>query len=446
MRILVVDAHQDLLEFTIRELREDGHSVVGAASGQDARAELDRAFYDLALLDLQLPDDNALNILPRMLDDNPSLDVVVITPPDDMKTAVEALRFGAMDWITAPFTSEQIRSLLNRINKNRKLRSRLNELEFQVGSDLPPFSFDSSNPVMTGALEVAAKAANSSASILLQGENGTGKSAFARFVHQNSNQKDNPFVTVSCPSLSPQLLASELFGHVKGAFTGAVKDTWGKVAQADEGTLFLDEIGELSLDLQPRLLRLLQEREYERLGETQTHQANVRLIAATNLDLEAAVASGDFREDLYYRLNVISLTMPPLRERPGDIVQLASSFLQFFAKQCRKQVKGFSAKADRALLNYSWPGNLRELRNYVERAVIMTESELIQLEDLPSKLGPKKRSSKRGIGVGDQVSLETLEKEHIKQICSRASTKEEAARILGIDPATLYRKRRRYQL
>tara|TARA_A100001037_G_scaffold303183_1_gene336581 strand:+ start:1410 stop:2750 length:1341 start_codon:yes stop_codon:yes gene_type:complete len=446
MRVLIVDDEEDLLNATVNDLREDGHSVVGATTGTDALSQLDQTYFDLVLLDLQLPDADSFELLSQLQDSNPNLDIVVVTPADGMQTAVEALRLGALDWITAPFTSDQVRVLLNRISRNRQLRGRLSELELQVNSDLPPFSFNTTNPVMTGALEVAAKAANSPASILLQGENGTGKSVFARFIHENSDAADQAFVTVSCPSLSPQLLASELFGYVRGAFTGAVKDTWGKVAQADGGTLFLDEIGELSLDLQPKLLRLLQERQYERVGETQTHQANIRLIAATNINLEDAVRSGTFREDLLYRLNVINLTMPPLRERPGDILELANSYLTFFAKQCRKPVKGFSAKADRALLRYSWPGNLRELRNYVERAVIMAERELIELEDLPSKLSPTRKPRKDQGILGQDVSLENVEKEHIKLVCARHKTKDEAARVLGIDKATLYRKRRRYRI
>ncbi len=444
VRLLVIDDEQEMLNATMSALQGEGHVVIGAECGEDAIQQLERSYFDAALLDLQLGEEDGLELLPRLLDETSGLDVIVVTAPDSMNTAVEAMRLGALDFVAAPFSQEQLRGLLNRVAQNRRMRSRLDELEFQVNSDLPPVFFDSTNPGMTGALEVAGKAADSHASILLHGESGTGKSVFARFVHENSSLREERFVTVSCPSLSPQLLASELFGYVKGAFTGAVKDTWGKVEQADGGTLFLDEIGELSLDLQPKLLRLLQEREYERVGETTTHQSNVRVIAATNIDLEKAVADGHFREDLLYRLNVISLTMPPLRERLGDIPAFAHNFLRFFAAQCRKQVKGFSAAAERALLHYGWPGNLRELRNYVERAVIMADGELVQMMDLPSKLHPRKKRSSKSDKLGGNVSIADLEKEHIKLVCERCSTKEEAARILGIDKATLYRKRQRY--
>lgn len=444
MRLLVIDDEQEVLSTAVSALQGEGHVVIGAECGENAIHELERSYFDAALLDLQLGEEDGLELLPRLLDETSGLDVIVVTSPDSMNTAVEAMRLGALDFIAAPFSEEQLRGLLNRVAQNRRMRSRLDELEFQVNSDLPPVFFDSTNPGMTGALEVAAKAADSNASILLHGESGTGKSVFARFVHQNSALREERFVTVSCPSLSPQLLASELFGYVKGAFTGAVKDTWGKVEQADGGTLFLDEIGELSLDLQPKLLRLLQEREYERVGETTTHQANVRVIAATNIDLDEAVAAGSFRQDLLYRLNVINLTMPPLRERIGDISSFASNFLKFFAAQCRKPVKGFSAAAERVLLHYNWPGNLRELRNYVERAVIMAEGELVQVEDLPGKLRPRRARSAKSDLLGGDVSIADLEKEHIRLVCARHATKEEAARILGIDKATLYRKRQKY--
>lgn len=444
MRLLVIDDEQEFLSATVSALQGEGHVVIGAESGDNAILELQRSFFDAALLDLQLGEEDGFELLPRLLEESSGLDVIVVTPQDAMNTAVEAMRLGALDFIAAPFSQDQLRGLLNRVAKNRRMRSRLDELEFQVNSDLPPMFFDSTNPGMTGALEVAGKAADSNASILLHGESGTGKSVFARFIHENSALREERFVTVSCPSLSPQLLASELFGYVKGAFTGAVKDTWGKVEHADGGTLFLDEIGELSLELQPKLLRLLQEREYERVGETTTHQANVRVIAATNINLEDAVAQGEFREDLLYRLNVINLTMPPLRERMGDIPAFANNFLKFFAAQCRKPVKGFSVAAERVLLHYAWPGNLRELRNYVERAVIMAEGELVQLEDLPGKLLPRRRRPSEAGKLGDNVSIADLEKEHIRLICERCATKEEAARILGIDKATLYRKRQRY--
>jgi NtrC-family two-component system response regulator AlgB len=259
-------------------------------------------------------------------------------------------------------------------------------------------------------------------------------------LHQKSPQADHAFVTVSCPSLSRELLESELFGHVKGAFTGAVSDTFGKVAAADGGTLFLDEIGELPLEIQPKLLRLLQDKEYERVGETKLRRANVRLITASNRDLEQAVKNGQFREDLYYRLNVISIRMPALRERPGDLPRIAQEWLRFFGQQVGKELTGFTPAALHALQTYSWPGNLRELRNVIERSTILAEKKEIDLSDLPENLH---RPSSSGVSVGSKTSLEELEAEHIKRIIMSTPSLGEAAQILGIDPATLYRKRKR---
>jgi NtrC-family two-component system response regulator AlgB len=300
---------------------------------------------------------------------------------------------------------------------------------------------------MQKVVEVALKAAGAPATIMITGESGTGKTVLARSIHENSPQKENAFVTISCPSLSRELLASELFGHVKGAFTGATSETWGKVSLADGGTLFLDEIGDLPLEIQPKLLRLLQEKEYERVGETKTRKANVRVIAATNRNLEVAVTEGRFREDLFYRLNVISLRLPSLRERPADLQKLAANYLGFFARQCGKQIGGFSDAAAQAIQNYRWPGNLRELRNVVERAAILASGKQIEPGDLPENMT---QVANGGDGtqpqVGARISLEELENQHLRQVIARTSSMEEAAQILGIDPATLYRKRKKLGL
>jgi NtrC-family two-component system response regulator AlgB len=263
-------------------------------------------------------------------------------------------------------------------------------------------------------------------------------------IHEHSPQRDGAFVTVSCPSLSRELLASELFGHVKGAFTGATSETWGKVSLADGGTLFLDEIGDLPLEIQPNLLRLLQEKEYERVGEAKARKANVRVIAATNRNLEKGVTEGRFREDLFYRLHVISLRMPPLRERRKDLPRIADNYLAFFSRQSGKEIAGFSKAAVEAIQNYEWPGNLRELRNVVERAAILTSSGCIELSDLPDDVALS--SGRGGAGgselLGAKVSLEEVELEHIERVVRQTDSMEEAAKILGIGAATLFRKRK----
>jgi NtrC-family two-component system response regulator AlgB len=280
--------------------------------------------------------------------------------------------------------------------------------------------------------------------VLILGESGTGKTVVARAVHQNSRLADRPFVTVSCPSLSKELLESDLFGHVRGAFTGAVKDHWGKVKAAEGGTLFLDEIGDLPLEIQPKLLRLLQEREYERLGENVTRQANVRIVAATNRDLKKRVAEGAFREDLYFRLNVIAVEMPPLRNRHADLIRFAQHYATHFGKQFRSGIDGFTAQALTCLNVYSWPGNLREMRNAIERAVIMAKHDKIAPEDLPAEMRSENMDTANSEGaIGAMISLQKLEELHMRKVLDRIPNLMEAATVLGIDQATLYRKRKK---
>jgi NtrC-family two-component system response regulator AlgB len=297
---------------------------------------------------------------------------------------------------------------------------------------------------MQQALALAFRAAPTEASILLRGESGTGKGVLARAIHARSHRASAPFVTVHCPSLSAELLESELFGHVRGAFTGAVKDTEGKVAAANDGTLFLDEIGDLPLTLQPKLLRLLQDRQYERVGETRTRACNVRIVAATNQDLPAAVARGTFREDLLYRLNVIEIVLPPLRARREDIIPLAEHLLQFFARQAGKPITGFTPEAKTAIERHHWPGNVRELRNAIERGVILAAGTQCGLADLPAQIGAPPPEPTMQLGAA--VTIEQLEAEHIRRVLASTPTMEQAAAVLGIDPSTLYRKRRRYGL
>jgi NtrC-family two-component system response regulator AlgB len=312
-----------------------------------------------------------------------------------------------------------------------------------VRAVVPEADLQTVEQAMRQALDIAFKAAGSEATILLRGESGTGKGVLARAIHAHSPRASGPFVTVACPSLSAELLESELFGHVRGSFTSAVRDTVGKVAVAEGGTLFLDEIGDLPAPLQPKLLRLLQEKRYERVGETVTKASDVRILAATNHDLEADTAAGTFREDLLYRLNVIEVTLPTLRQRTKDVVPLAEHLLRFFARQAGKSISGFTEEARAAFLRYPWPGNLRELRNALERAVILAAGDVIGLGDLPAQIGSPPRA---GVVVGGRVSLEELEAEHIRRVLTATATIEEAATVLGIDPSTLYRKRKRYGL
>ncbi len=446
MRVLVIDDEANIRKTTMVALESMGHETAEAVDGAEAVKSLETAHFDVAFLDLRLGAENGLELLPKLLKINPNLDVVVFTAHASIENAVEAMRAGAVDYIPKPFTPEQIRQVLGKIVRMRKLEGRLADLEFRLSADSPTTDLTTVEPAVQKVFDIALKAAGTPATIMLTGESGTGKTVLARAVHENSLQKDNAFVTVSCPSLSRELLESELFGHVKGAFSGAVAETWGKISLADGGTLFLDEIGDLPLEIQPRLLRLLQEKEYERVGEAKTRQADVRVVAATNRNLEEAVKAGRFREDLYYRLNVISLRLPALRERPADLPRIARGYLRFFSRQCGKKIEGFSMAAEQAILNYAWPGNLRELRNVVERAVILADQARIEPDDLPENLSPKTGADDAGNAAGSRISLEELENQHLRRILAQTSSLEEAAQILGIDPATLYRKRKKLGL
>jgi NtrC-family two-component system response regulator AlgB len=441
MRILVIDDEAHIRKTTSLTLDALGHECVQVSSGAEVLKELSRGSFDAAFLDLRLGDESGLELIPKMLAAEPKLNVIVFTAYSSIDTAVEAMRRGAVDYIGKPFTPEQIRQSLARIEKNSRLENRVVELESILSSTETLADFTTEEPLVQKVFETATQAAASAATILLLGESGTGKSILARALHRNSPFRDNAFVTVACPSLSKELLESELFGHVRGAFTGAVGETWGKVKAAEGGTLFLDEIGELPVEIQPKLLRLLQEREYERVGDPKPRKANVRVIAATNRRLEDLVKEGKFREDLYYRLNVITIEMPPLRQRPLDLDSLARQHLKLFARQSVKPIKDFTSAALAAMQRYPWPGNLRELRNVIERAVILTKQDKIDVNDFPDSL---RGAQPAGAMIGNRVSLDELEREHIMRIVEIAGSMDEAAQILGIDPATLYRKRKRY--
>ena len=443
MRILIVDDETSIRKITRIAIETSGHSAAEAPGAGRALKFLEEENFDAVFLDLRIGADDGLEVLAKLLKARPALPVVMFTAYANIATAVEAMRRGAFDFIPKPFTPEQIRTVLAKIEKSRALEQRVRALESELAAEAPPVELDSAEPAVRAVLAIAFKAAATPATILLLGPSGTGKSVLAREIHKRSAQRDAAFVTVSCPSLSRELLESDLFGHVKGAFTGAVADAMGKVAAADGGTLFLDEIGELPLEIQPKLLRLLQEREYERVGETRLRRASVRVVAATNRDLAAEVRAGRFREDLFYRLNVISVALPGLHERPSDLRHFADVYVRFFAGRLGKKIAGFSPAVLAAFDSYPWPGNLRELRNAVERAVILTTGGRIEVADLPEAFQGK---SDPAITVGSRVALEALEGEHIRRVLALARNLDEAARTLGIDPATLYRKRQKLGL
>lgn len=447
MDILVVDDEKSIREATVVAIEAEDHYAETATNATVALTKLKEDQWDLVILDVQLGDEDGLQVLEAIRKRHPKIPVVMFTAHGSVQVAVKAIQLGAIDLLEKPFSPEQLRAVLARVRKMSQMETKIEELETVVSRESPTLEFASEDPAVRDTYEVLFRAADTPATVLILGESGTGKSVVAKAVHERSQFKKKPLITVSCPSLSKELLESELFGHVKGAFTGAVADKVGKVKAAEGGTLFLDEIGELPMEIQPKLLRLLQEREYERVGDTKTRKANVRIIAATNKDLKQLVEEGTFREDLYYRLNVIAVHMPPLRARPKDLVHFAQSYVDFFTKQFGRPLQGYSEQAWDVIRNYDWPGNLRELRNVIERAVILAKGKEIGPSDLPSPHGGDQsvtNGSDSNIQVGANVSLEDLEREHIIRVVSRSENLTTAAETLGIDQATLYRKRKKF--
>ncbi len=440
--VLVIDDEKNIRATLSMCLEGMGCHVTAVPSGQAALAALSHQTFDLAFLDLRLGETNGLDLLAQLLAESPNLAIVVITAYATFDTAVAAIKRGAKDYLPKPFTPAQVRHAVEQLTERRELTRRVLDLEGQLREAVPEVDLATTAPKMRAVIEVIVRAAKSEATVFLRGENGTGKGVLARFLHTQSARGSGPFVVVNCPTLSEELLASELFGHARGAFTGAIRDQAGRVEAAQGGTLFLDEIGEISPGLQAKLLRFLQEKQFERVGENKTRHADVRVLAATNRDIETDVKTGRFREDLLYRLNVIEVRTPPLRERPEDILRLAQRFLAFFARSAGRPTPELSQAAEAALLTYPWPGNVRELRNAIERAVILWPAQVVEPQAFPASIAAHATAEPR---LGGDFSLEAIEREHIMQVLARIPTLEEAAHILGIDSSTLWRKRKKYE-
>jgi NtrC-family two-component system response regulator AlgB len=441
LSILVIDDEKNIRATLVVCLEGAGHQVTTAGSAAEAQDAVERQSFDVAFLDLRLGDTDGLDLLPKLLAARPELAVVIVTAYATFDTAVEAVKRGAVDYLPKPFTPAQIRHAVDKIVARQAMSRRVLELEQLVADAVPEADLATDSPRMRAALDTIARAAPAEAPVLLRGESGTGKGVLAQALHAQSRRAAHPFFTVNCPTLSADLLASELFGHARGAFTGAVRDQIGRVEAAEGGTLFLDEVGEIAPPLQAKLLRFLQDHQFERVGETRTRRADVRVVAATNRDLEQDVRAGRFRDDLLFRLNVIEVRVPALRERPEDIARLARGFLAFFARAAGRPPPELSRAAEAALLAYAWPGNVRELRNAMERATILWPARTLGPDALPETISAHAERLPR---LGGDYSLAEIEKEHIVRVLARAPTQEEAARILGVDVSTLWRKRKRY--
>ncbi|MCA9670864.1 MAG: sigma-54-dependent Fis family transcriptional regulator [Myxococcales bacterium] len=451
-RLLVVDDERGVRALCSDVLRRAGYEVETADSAEQALARAQAFDPDLVLTDINMPKMDGIELCKRLRERNPDQIVVLITGYPSIENAVAGMKEGAVDYVTKPFTPDEMRLVVSRALAERDLRDENEQLRRDLRGKHGFETILGSSAALRRVSETARKVARSDTTVLIQGESGTGKELFARAIHVHSDRAARPFVAVNCGSLVGTLLESELFGHVKGAFTGAHANKVGLVSAADRGTLLLDEIGELSPEMQPKLLRLLQEGEVKPVGGVETHSVDVRVIAATNRDLKAEVDAGRFREDLYYRLNVITLDLPPLRERPDDIPLLVAQFLERCAIKARKQIDGITDAGLDYLAQQSWPGNVRELQNVVERAVILASGAVIDVGDLNGDPGttlaaaPAARVPSAAPYLFENLPLDEVERRHIEHVMRKVGgQKSKAADILGINRTTLWKKLRRYE-
>jgi two-component system response regulator HydG len=456
-RVLIIDDHDGMREGMAVTLRKHGHDVAAVRAGQDGVAAYKKAPFDVVLTDLRMEQMDGLEVVAQLHALDPEAVVVVVTAHGTIETAVAAMQLGAVDFIQKPFPPEVLRAKVDKAMELARTRRQLQRLAahneaLTVDIARAAGSLVGQSEPMQKLLGLIRKAAPANATVLIQGESGTGKELVARMVHDLSPRKDEPFVVVHCAALAESLLESEIFGHERGAFTGAVRRRLGRFELADGGTLFLDEIGEISPSIQTKMLRVLQEKKFERVGGEETLAVDVRVISATNRDLKAEVERGKFREDLFYRLHIVPLRLPPLRERPEDIPELASHFIHKHGPRVNRRVKGLTEAALRAMLRYAWPGNVRELENAMEQALVFADGEVLDESDLPAFLQPMQgRPALVGtlpIPHGDRPLpeiLEDLERQLIAQAYEKARrVKTDTARLLGIKTSALYYKLEKY--
>ncbi len=433
--VLLVDDEQNILRTMTICLESIGLEVTATPKPEEALKFASEKHFDIAFFDLKMYPVGGLQLLANIKRFSPDTIVVIVTAHGSVDTAVQAIKQGAYDYLQKPFDFQELQHFAQKVYDHFLLQKQLKDLKEELHKYQAAEEIITSDTQVLSLLNLAREVADTNISVLIEGESGTGKELIAKYIHKSSSRVDAPFVTVNCAALSESLLESELFGHVKGAFTGAVKDRQGRFEMADRGTVFLDEITEIPTTTQAKLLRFLQSREFERVGDSQTMKVDVRFIAATNRDLKAALSGGSFRDDLYYRINGVTVKLPPLRERPDDIPLLIKHFIQKFGGDNPPEIE---PDAFGILTNYRWPGNIRQLENVVERSVLLAHGRKIEVHHLPEEI--RQLEGKR------LVSLEELEKEHIARVIQQTATVDEASHILGIDPATLWRKRKKYDL
>ena len=450
-RILVVDDERGVRTLSTDVLRRAGYEVEEADSGAAALGRFAKGEFDVVLTDIKMPKMEGIELCKRLRHERPDQIVILVTGYPSIDSAVRGMKEGARDYVTKPFTPDEMRLVISRALKERDLQEENERLRRDLRSRHGLDAIIGVSPIMRRLFDTARKVARSETTVLVQGESGTGKELFARAIHVHSERATRSFTCVNCGSLVGPLLESELFGHVKGAFTGAHANKMGLVTVADRGTLFLDEVGEMALELQPKLLRVLQEGEVKPVGSLDTRKVNVRVVAATNRDLGDDVAQGRFREDLYYRLNVVCLKVPPLRDRPEDVPLLVDHFLRAYAAKARRKIDGLTDAALSHLQAQPWPGNVRELQNVVERAVILSSGSVIDLVDVadtPDGLEPPATPPTLAPSPYpfDGMSLDEVERRHIEHVLNAvAGQKTRASEVLGINRTTLWKKLRLYE-
>jgi two-component system response regulator HydG len=448
VKILIVDDEESHRIMLRAVLKDEGYGVSEASDGTEALRAVEKEAFDLILMDLRMTNMDGIEALTEIRKISPNVPVLIMTAYASVKTAVEALKAGAFEYLTKPLDIEGLKILIEKALEHYHLRTENLVLKERLGDRFDFSRIIGRSAAMKALLETLAMVAPTDATVLIMGESGTGKEVVANAIHHNSPRAPQPFIKVSCAALPETLLESELFGHEKGAFTGAVARRAGRFELAHRGTIFLDEVGEMSPATQTKLLRVLQERAFEPLGGSRTIQVDIRVIAATNRDLAAQVKEGRFREDLYYRLNVVSLTVPPLRERKEDIPLLADHFLALFREKNRKSIQAISGKALDLLLRYEWPGNIRELENCIERAVIMARDEVLVPVDFPPQIQALSGEERQaGFTIPAGISLAAIEQALIvKTLEDAGGNRTRAAEILGINRRTLQNKLKEYAL
>ncbi len=432
--MLLVDDEQNIVKTVRICLEAAGFAVTSFTNPVQALDALRERTFDLAFYDLKMEPIDGMELLRQTRQISPETTVVIMTAHGSIDSAVEAIKLGAYDYLQKPFEFTELQRFADRVLDHHRLTLEVRTLKEQLEEIAGTGTLVTRNERMKQVVELARKVAPSAITVLIEGESGTGKELLAHMIHQNSSRAEKPFVTVNCSALAETLLESELFGHVRGAFTGAIRERQGRFDAADGGTVFLDEIGEIPVQTQVKLLRFLQSKEFERVGESVSHRVDVRVLAATNRNLEESVKAGVFREDLFYRINAVRLKLPPLRERVEDIPLLVQHFLEK-----RQVVAGVQPDALKALTSYAWRGNVRELENVIERAVILAHGTPIGLHHLPEEF--QQYLDRKGL-----LSLEEVEQQHIVRVLRMTKDLDEAASVLGIDPATLWRKRKKYNL